>query len=264
MPVTLAPVSPRTETPTCPPLRSACSTSGSAASCRPTIICTKVVSLVVRVSTVPTSAPSRRAVTRSVISRTSSRSCETKRMDAPLAAADGSNLLERAHDREQRALHRLELADHRGRVDADAVALERLARTPPLAPPGDQPARPRRGDVRDAQVLQDAQLLDEPQVLVHEAHAELAELAGRQRQPHVLAVDQQLALVRLVEAGEHLDQRRLAGAVLPEEAVHLPGEHAQVDAAEGARPAEALRQAAKLQPRRCVSIHYLVRPHSLR
>ena len=63
---------------------------------------------------------------------------------------------------------------------------------------------------------------------------ELAELPRRERQPHRLAVDQQLAVVGLVEAREDLDQRRLARAVLPEEAVHLPGEHAQVDAAKGA------------------------------
>ena len=107
------------------------------------------------VATVPTSAPSRRTVTRSVISRTSSRSCETKRTLAPSAAdargrartaarrprAAGTtvgssststpwprpsraDLLDRAHDREQRALDRLQVADDGARVDAQAVARE--------------------------------------------------------------------------------------------------------------------------------------------
>ena len=38
-----------------------------------------------------------------------------------------------------------------------------------------------------------------------------------------LAVDEELALVGLVHAGEDLDQRRLAGAVVAEHAGHLAG-----------------------------------------
>ena len=219
------------------------------------IISTNCVSLVSAVTTVPTSAPSRRTVTRSVISRTSSRSCETKRIDAPAAAAsrtsensrsialprqehrrlvehehavaapDAAVLLDRAHDREQRALDRLQVGRRRARGSSrSAVALERLARPGALAPPRDAEARARRRDVGDAQVLEHAQRLDEPEVLVDEAEAELAELPGRERQPHLLAVDPELAGVGRVEAGEDLDQRRLARAVLPEEAVDLPGE----------------------------------------
>jgi hypothetical protein len=52
-----------------------------------------------------------------------------------------------------------------------------------------------------------------------------------------------------VEAGEDLDQGRLAGPVLPEEAVHLPGEQGQVDAAQRLRAAEALGEPARLQTR---------------
>ena len=51
------------------------------------IISTNCVSLVSAVTTVPTSAPSRSTVTRSVISRTSSRSCETKSTEVPDSAA---------------------------------------------------------------------------------------------------------------------------------------------------------------------------------
>ena len=42
-----------------------------------------------------------------------------------------------------------------------------------------------------------------------------------------------LAGVDAVGAGEHLDERRLAGAVLPEQAVHLAGAHREVDAVQG-------------------------------
>ena len=77
---------------------------------------------------------------------------------------------------------------------------------------------------------------------MHEAHAELAELPRRERQAHRLAVDQQLAVVGIVEARQDLDQRRLARAVLPEQAVHLAGENAQVDARRACVAAEALGQ----------------------
>src|SRR5262249_51182209 len=51
--------------------------------------------------------------------------------------------------------------------------------------------------------------------------------------------DQDLALGRVDNARDALDQRRLAGAVGPEQAVDLPGAHVEVDAVEdfGARVA---------------------------
>ena len=52
------------------------------------------------------------------------------------------------------------------------------------------------------------------------------------------AVEQHLARVGLVGAGEHLDQGGLAGAVLAEQAVHLPRVHVEVDAVEGAHAGE--------------------------
>ena len=43
----------------------------------------------------------------------------------------------------------------------------------------------------------------------------------------LLAVDRDRSLVRLQDAGENLQQRRLAGAVLPEESMHLAGLYRQ-------------------------------------
>ena len=115
----------------------------------------------------------------------------------------------------------------------------------------------------DAQVLEHAQGRHEAEILVHEAHAELAELPGRERQPDGRAVDEQLAGVGLVEAGQDLDQRRLARAVLPEEAMDLPGEHVEVDVAQRLGPAEALRQGPQRQPRRLREVgHGYFRPQS--
>jgi len=111
------------------------------------------------------------------------------------------------------------------------------------------PKRERRGDLRDAEILEDAQGLDEVDVLVDEAHAELTELAGRERERHRLAVDVQFASIRVVEPREHLDQGRFARTVFAEEAVNLPGEHVEVDAAQRLGTAKALRQVAKGEAR---------------
>ena len=51
----------------------------------------------------------------------------------------------------------------------------------------------------------------------------------------------------LVRAGEHLDQGRLAGAVLAEQAVHLAGADVEVDAVQGRHAGEALHQAPDRQ-----------------
>ena len=178
--------------------------------------------------------------------------------------ADAANLLDRANDREERPLDRLQAGNDRRRVDPQAVALERLARLPPFAPPGDPEAGARRRELGHTQVLEHAEGLDQPEILVDEAEPEPAKLAGRERQLHRLAVDQQLPLVRVVEPGENLDQRRLPRAVLPEESVDLPGEQAQIDAAKRLRSAEALRELAQLEPRRSSFLHRYCRPQSLR
>ena len=60
-------------------------------------------------------------------------------------------------------------------------------------------------------------------------------------------VDEDLALVGLVRAGEDLDQRGLAGAVLAEQAVHLAGADLEVDAVERSGAGELLHDAAHLQ-----------------
>src|SRR5439155_24159480 len=95
-----------------------------------------------------------------------------------------------------------------------------------------------------------------------EGKTELTKLSGRERQPHRHAVDLELALVRVVEAGEDLDQGGLPRTVLPEQAVDLPGENAQVDAAQRPGPAEALRQVAESQARLPGAAHAYFRPQS--
>ena len=64
-----------------------------------------------------------------------------------------------------------------------------------------------------------------------------------------LAPPDDVPLVGLVRPGEHLDQRRLAGAVLAEQAVHLTGADVEVDAVEGPDARELLDDAVHLQQR---------------
>ena len=63
-----------------------------------------------------------------------------------------------------------------------------------------------------------------------------------------LAVDQDLALVRLEEPVEDVHQRGLAGAVLAEQAVDLTRLDGQVDVVVGDERAEALGDAAQFEP----------------
>ncbi len=56
--------------------------------------------------------------------------------------------------------------------------------------------------------------------------------------------DEDLALVRVVEAVEDAHQRRLAGAVLPEQRVHLAGPEVEVDVVVGEDARELLRDPA--------------------
>ena len=97
------------------------------------------------------------------------------------------------------------------------------------------------GELHEAQVLEHRQRRHEAEVLVHEGHAEPAVVAGLERQGDGFAVEAHLAtLVGRVEAGEDLDERRLAGAVLAEKPVNLSRHHVEAHVAQRAGAAEGL------------------------
>ena len=72
----------------------------------------------------------------------------------------------------------------------------------------------------EEQVLRGVEVVGQRQRLVDRLDAVAACVAGR-ADLDLLAVDEDLAAVGVVGAGEHLDQRRLAGAVVAEQADHL-------------------------------------------
>src|SRR4029450_10477773 len=123
------------------------------------------------------------------------------------------------------------------RRDVHAHVLEVLPGQAPHAAVAEQ--RPADQLPVEEHVVVDAQLVDQGQVLVDGVDAEAPGVVdGAQR--HLLAADEDPAGVGLVEAAEDLDQGRLAGAVVADEAEHLALAEAQVDVAEGGDPAEAL------------------------
>ena len=80
---------------------------------------------------------------------------------------------------------------------------------------------------------------DQPEVLVHHPDPRVERVA-RRGEVGGLAVEEDLALVRPVEAGEDVRERALAGAVLAEERVHLAERRLEVDAVVGDDAWEAL------------------------
>ena len=77
-------------------------------------------------------------------------------------------------------------------------------------------------------VLRGGQHVDQLEVLVDHADAEV-EGVLRGTDDDVLAVDADLALVRKIDAGEHVHQRRLAGAVFPQQGEDLAAVNIQPD-----------------------------------
>ena len=117
----------------------------------------------------------------------------------------------RAHGSTDEAVRLAELRDaplDRGRVDEEPATLAAV--------------------VAEHDVLGDGERLDEPEVLVHHADAGV-ESIPRRMEVHLLAVELDLALVRAVEPGEDVRERRLPRAVLAEQGVHLADPCLEVD-----------------------------------
>src|SRR5262249_46879020 len=79
------------------------------------------------------------------------------------------------------------------------------------------------------------------------AREALAGARRRGKRGDVVARETHLAAVRLDPAGELPDERRLPGAVRPDDRVRLALAHLEVDAVARAQSAEALREAARFE-----------------
>jgi len=110
-----------------------------------------------------------------------------------------------------------------------------------------------RGDGRlllpaEEQVGDDVEVVAEGQVLVDGGDAELGDVA-RPRDHDRLAVEDDLPGVRVVDAGDDLDQRRFACSVVADQGDDLAGKDLEVDAVEGLHGPEALGDVLQLEDR---------------
>ena len=135
-------------------------------------------------------------------------------------------------------VRRAEVADLgvRGQVRVAEPAQQLLRLTRGLGPL--RQASPREL-VPEEDVLGDRQAVDDVQLLVHRGDAELERGLGR-GDLDGLAEPGDRAAVGAVDAGERLDEGRLAGAVLSEHAVHFSGTDVEVHPAQGMDAREAL------------------------
>ena len=147
----------------------------------------------------------------------------------------------RAGDLDHLLLGRAEQAHHRRRVDVELQRLQELLRR----------------DVDAAQAVEEL-LLAEKEVLRHRhrrhqagfledhRHAEVQRLVRRAR-VDLAAVDQHLPRGEVDDAGHHLGEGRLAGAVLADDRVDLAGAQREVDAVDRRHAGVLLRRLAQLE-----------------
>ena len=98
----------------------------------------------------------------------------------------------------------------------------------------------------EVHVLDDVEVVAEREILVDDLDPELRGVL-RPVDVDLLALEEDLAAVGRVRAGDALDQRRLPGPVVPDERHHLAVPHLEVDVAQGLDRAERLRDAAELR-----------------
>ena len=149
--------------------------------------------------------------------------------------------LEGGGDGDDRALDRRGVLQRPVHVDVHAEPPDERPRGPLLLGPVDRPEPRARVPAAQGQVVDGAELGDEPEVLVDEAQPVVAVADARQLER--LAVEpRERARVGRVVAGEGLDERRLATPVLAHERVDLAGRDLERHVAQRARPAERLGQ----------------------
>ena len=95
-------------------------------------------------------------------------------------------------------------------------------------------------------VLDDVEVVAERQILVDDLNPELRRVL-RAGDVDGMALEQDLAGIRAVNARDRLDQRRLAGAVVADQRHHLALSHLEVDVGQCLHRPERLRDVMKLE-----------------
>ena len=127
------------------------------------------------------------------------------------------------------------------RIELELVGLEHPVEL------GEQFARRQARVEAEGDVLEHRHRLEQREMLEHHADAEAARGAGV-RDADGRAVEHDLALVGREDAVDHLDESRLARAVLAEQGVNLARPDAEIDVVVGAHAGKRLADADELQP----------------
>ena len=148
---------------------------------------------------------------------------------------------DRARHRDRLPLAARQCADlglHRGHLDAD-LGEPCLGAPPHRAVVEEFERPPTQQFAVQKHVVVDAQPVDERQILVDAFDAERPRLVDR-AELHRLAINENLPRIRLVVAGQDLDQGRFAGAVVAENTERLAAPDAERHAGECRHGAEHL------------------------
>ena len=158
--------------------------------------------------------------------------------------------VERLDDLDALLLTDGDVLHERIRVDRELEGLRELAHAPPRLAVIEKHARLRRLG-RKHDVLGDGHDRDQHEVLVHHPDPP-RDCVPRRVDPDGLALEEDPAVVRVVEAVEDVHQGRLPRAVLAQERVHLSLPEVEVDVVVRDDSREALGDAAELENRRFV------------
>ncbi len=150
---------------------------------------------------------------------------------------------QRARDRHQRFLGPAEALNAHVRIDVRANDVERRARALPCRAPIHHAETPRIAK-GEADVLRNGHPVDQSEILMDERNRQVAERAGR-----IAPAERYAARIQRVDAGEDLDERGLAGAVLAEQRQDLAGADLEVNVIKRERAAKALGYAPEPQHR---------------
>ena len=152
----------------------------------------------------------------------------------------------RARDLDELLLGDRKIANQRHRVALEADLVGDRARVLGEAPPADEELRTRFA--ADEHVLGDCHVGGEGEFLIDRDNAGALGVVGR-REGDRLAIELDFARVRAVRAGQNLEQRRLAGAVLAKQGVDLGVADFEMDVLERKHAGEALADPGHLEDR---------------
>ena len=147
-------------------------------------------------------------------------------------------LLQRARNLDQLLLGDRELANFGPRVERDGHLRQDLFRSGHHLTLVEQPRSERRLTIGE-DVAGDREMGEEIELLKDDADPEPAGMEGIGDDDR-FAAQHQRAAVRLVDAGQHLHDGRLAGAVLPHHGVDLAAADAEGDVVDGGDASESL------------------------